>query len=103
MLGQNYSPTDVLGCWFYRYLILDIYSCKIVGWEVHENDDADHAARVVQPAALAEGIAANQTKPVLRGDNAPHLKRPPFWRGSNGSESNPRTGGRPNLATEACD
>jgi transposase InsO family protein len=65
---MTYLPTEIIGRWFHLYLILDIYSRKIVGWEVHETDDADHTARVVQRAALAEGIAANQTKPVLHGD-----------------------------------
>jgi len=72
--GMTYLPTDITGRWFYLYLILDIYSRKIVCWEVHETNDAEHAARVIQRAALAEGNAANQTKPVLHGDNGATLK-----------------------------
>jgi transposase InsO family protein len=92
---MTYLPTEVAGRWFYLYLILDIYSRKIVGWEVHETDDADHAARVVQRAALAEGIAANQTKPVLHGDNGATLKATTVlamlhWLGIKPSYSRPR-------------
>jgi transposase InsO family protein len=92
---MTYLPTDIAGRWFYLYLILDIYSRKIVGWEVHETDDADHAARVVQRAALAEGIAANQTKPVLHGDNGATLKATTVlamlhWLGIKPSYSRPR-------------
>ena len=37
---MTYLPAEVVGQWFYLYLILDLYSRKIVGWEVHEGDDA---------------------------------------------------------------
>jgi hypothetical protein len=55
-----------MGRWFNLYLILDPYSLKIVGWEVYDADHADHAAHLVRRTALAEGIAAMGTKPVLR-------------------------------------
>jgi len=92
---MTYLPTEIAGRWFFLYLILDIYSRKIVGWEVHETDDADHAARVVQRTALAEGIAANQTKPVLHGDNGATLKATTVlamlhWLGIKPSYSRPR-------------
>ena len=57
---MTYLPTEIIERWFYLYLILDIYSRKIVGWAVHETDDVERAARVVQRAVLAEGIAASQ-------------------------------------------
>ncbi len=63
-----------MGRWFHLSLILDLYSRKIVGWEVHDSDDADHAVHLVRRTALAEGIAAMTTKPVLHGDNGSTLK-----------------------------
>jgi transposase InsO family protein len=93
---MTYLPTEIIGRWFYLYLILGIDSRKIVGWEVHETDNADHAARVVQRAALAEGIAANQTQTILHGDNGATLKAttvlaPPHWLGGiKHSSLNPR-------------
>ena len=62
------------GRWFYLYLILDLYSRKIVGWEVHAEDSAQHAAQVLRRTALAEGIHAMASKPVLHGDNGATLK-----------------------------
>lgn len=59
------------------YLILDLYSRNIVGWEVHESDHADHAIHLVKCTALAEGIAALFNKPVLHGDNGATLKATP--------------------------
>jgi transposase InsO family protein len=44
----------VKGLFFYLYLILDLYSRKIVGWEVYEGESAAHAAEVVHRAVLAE-------------------------------------------------
>ena len=71
---MTYLPAQVLGRWFHLYLILDLYSRKIVGWEVHDSDHADHAAHLVRRTALAEGIAALAAKPVLHGDNGSTLK-----------------------------
>ena len=41
-------PGPSRGGFFYLYLILDIYSRKIVGWEVHERESAEHAAELVR-------------------------------------------------------
>ena len=71
---MTYLPAVVLGRWFYLYLILDLYSRKIVGWEVHERDDSVHASHLVRRTALAEGIATMHKKPVLHGDNGATLK-----------------------------
>ncbi len=69
-----YLPATVAGRWFHLYLILDLYSRKIVGGEVHDSDDSHHAAHLVKRTALAEGIAALETKPVLHGDKGSTLK-----------------------------
>ena len=71
---MTYLPAVVMGRWFYLYLILDLYSRKIVGWEVHDRDHAEHAAHLLRRTALAEGIAAQSEKPVLHGDNGATLK-----------------------------
>jgi putative transposase len=71
---MTYLPAVVMGRWFHLYLILDLYSCKIVGWEVHDSDHSDHAVHLVHRTALSEGIATMQDKPVLHGDNGSTLK-----------------------------
>jgi transposase InsO family protein len=55
---MTYLPTEVAGRWLYLYLILDAFSRKIVGFEVHETDDSQHAAQLLKRTALAEGIHA---------------------------------------------
>ena len=71
---MTYLPAEVVGRWFHLYLILDLYSRKIVGWEVHDTDHSDHAVLLVRRTALAEGIAELTVKPVLHGDNGATLK-----------------------------
>ena len=71
---MTFLPATVTGRWFYLYLILDLYSRKIVGCEVHDSDAAEHAAHLVRRTAFAEGIAASETRPVLHGDNGATLK-----------------------------
>jgi transposase InsO family protein len=92
---MTYLPAIVVGMWFHLYLILDLYSRKIVGWEVHATDDSVHAAHLVRRTALAEDIATMLTKPVLHGDNGSTLKATTvlamlYWLGVKPSYSRPR-------------
>ena len=92
---MTYLPATVMGRWFHLYLILDLYSRKIVGWEVHDSDHSDHAVHLVRRTALAEGIAALAAKPVLPGDNGSTLKATTVlamlnWLGVKPSYSRPR-------------
>jgi transposase InsO family protein len=92
---MSYLPAAVVGMWFHLYLILDLYSRKIVGWEVHATDDSVHAAHLVRRTALAEGIATMLSKPVLHGDNGSTLKATTvlamlYWLGVKPSYSRPR-------------
>ena len=92
---MTYLPTQVQGRWFYLYLIQDLYSRKIVGWEIHDADDADHAVGLLKRTVLAEGIHAMTDKPVLHGDNGSTLKATTVlamlhWLGVKPSYSRPR-------------
>ena len=94
---MTYLPAQVTGQWFYLYLILDLYSRKVVGREVHAEDDGDHAARLVHHTALGEGIALSQPghRPVFHGDNGRTIKSTTViamlhWLGIKPSYSRPR-------------
>jgi putative transposase len=92
---MSYLPTQVLGVWFYFYLILDVYSRKIVGFEVHDTDDSEHAVALLRRTALAEGLHSMAQKPVLHGDNGATLKATSvlammYWLGLKASYSRPR-------------
>ena len=92
---MTFLPALVPGRWFYLYLILDVYSRKIVGWDVRDTDHADHAAHLVRRTALGEGIAGLTCKPVLHGDNGATRKATTvlamlYWLGVTPSYSRPR-------------
>lgn len=92
---MTYLSATVQGRWFYLYLILDLYSRKIVGFEVQATDDAEHAARLVRRTALAEGVHEMPNRPVLHGDNGATLKATTVlamlqWLGIAPSYSRPR-------------
>jgi len=68
----TWMPGPVVGMFFYLYLIVDIFSRKVVGWEVHERESADLAAVLIQQAVLAEGSIARPL--VLHADNGSPMK-----------------------------
>ncbi len=68
----TYLPTCVRGVWLYLYLIHDLFSRKIVGWEVHETESAEYAAELVECSCLAEGI--RRPGLVLHSDNGSPMK-----------------------------
>jgi len=63
----SYLPSPIRGEYYYLYLILDIFSRKITGWEVHECESGDNAAALVHKAVLKE-LCAKQPL-VLHSDN----------------------------------
>jgi len=68
----TWLPGPALGMFFYRYLILDIWSRKITGWEVYDRENGALAAQVVEKAVWAEGCV---TRPLtLHADNGSPMK-----------------------------
>jgi len=68
----TWLPGPVLGMFFYLYLIVDIYSRKIVGWEVHERESAELAAGLLERAVWAEGGVTSPL--ILHADNGSPMK-----------------------------
>ena len=61
----------VRGVFFFLYFVMDLFSRKIVGWEVYESESSAHLARVIGRATLTEGGRA----PVqLHSDNGSPMK-----------------------------
>jgi putative transposase len=70
----SYLPSGIRGLYFYLYLVLDLYSRKIVGWEVHPEESGEHAAALIRRSALAEAIARRNRPLVLHADNGSPMK-----------------------------
>jgi putative transposase len=68
----TYLPTPVMGIYFYLYLFMDIYSRKIVGWQVYEAESSELASEVMRDICVRENIAPQQV--VLHSDNGSPMK-----------------------------
>ena len=68
----TYLRASVRGTFYYLYLFVDVWSRKIVGWEVHHEESMDHASVLVHRLARKEGIDAG--KLVLHSDNGGPMK-----------------------------
>jgi putative transposase len=68
----TWIPGPAKGVFSYLYLILDVYSRKVVGWEVHHEESSELASQLVQKAYLREGIAGMPL--ILHSDNGSPMK-----------------------------
>jgi transposase InsO family protein len=68
----TYLRSAVRGAFFYLYLAVDVYSRKIVGWDVHGEEAAAHAATLIETATAAEKVDPKQL--VLHADNGGPMK-----------------------------
>jgi transposase InsO family protein len=68
----TYLRSSVRGRFYYLYLVVDVWSRKIVGWAVHEVEDAALASMLIRQAAFQEGIEPEQL--VLHSDNGGPMK-----------------------------
>lgn len=68
----TYLATSVKGAFYRLYLVEDVYSRKIVGWEVHPNETSELAAELIDKTCLREGI--RRAGLVLHSDNGSPMK-----------------------------
>jgi putative transposase len=63
----TYLPSSIRGRFFYLYLVEDIWSRRIVGFEVHEEESMELSAALVITTCKAEGVDPRGL--VLHSDN----------------------------------
>lgn len=68
----TYLQTPVRGMFFYLYLMLDIWSRKVVGWTVEAEESAHHAQAMIEAARQLENIRPGQL--VIHADNGGPMK-----------------------------
>lgn len=68
----TFLPTLIAGQFLRLYMVLDLFSRKIVVWEIHVDESAAHASVLIQKACLAQGVKPEQL--VLHSDNGSPMK-----------------------------
>ena len=68
----TYLPSLIRGQFFYLYLFVDIFSRKIVGWQVYEEENSALAGELLRDLCHREGIQSKQL--VLHSDNGSPMK-----------------------------
>jgi putative transposase len=68
----TYLRSSARGQYFYLYLFLDIFSRKVVGWEVHEVESMDLSSKLLQKICLSEGVVKGQLH--VHSDNGGPMK-----------------------------
>ncbi|WP_084010122.1 IS3 family transposase [Pandoraea oxalativorans] len=68
----TYLPTTVRGQYFYLYLFLDVFSRKIVGWQVYAQESGVLVGEVLKDWCAREAIQPNQA--TLHSDNGGPMK-----------------------------
>ena len=63
----TWIPARITGMYFYLYMVMDIYSRKIVGWQVYERESSARAADLMTDICEREGIRPDQV--TLHSDN----------------------------------
>ena len=68
----TYLQTPVRGVFLYLYLMMDIFSRKVVGWAVHAEEAAAHAAHLFEEICRASGLDPRGI--VVHADNGGPMK-----------------------------
>lgn len=68
----TYLTSTVSGIFFFLYMIIDVFSRKIVGWEVYAEQNSEYASIVFSKAYLRERVMNEEL--VLHSDNGSPMK-----------------------------
>ena len=68
----TYLLSQIRGQYFYLYMFLDIFSRKIVGWQVHDRQSDDLSSKLLTEICEREGINKNQL--TSHADNGGPMK-----------------------------
>lgn len=68
----TYLLSALRGQFFYLYLFMDVYSRKIVGYQVYDRESSHYASDVLEDICIREDIEQNQV--ILHSDNGGPMK-----------------------------
>lgn len=78
MWDITWLPGPIKGQFTYLYMIVDLYSRKIVGWEIWAEESAEHASELVRRAVVSESLVLRTEPLVLHSDNGSPMKAATF-------------------------
>jgi putative transposase len=68
----TYLPTVIRGRFLRLYLVIDVWSRRIMGWDVHDDESAERAATLIQRICADSGV--DPTGLVLHSDNGKPMR-----------------------------
>jgi transposase InsO family protein len=68
----TYLPSSIKGQYYYLYAFVDLFSRKIVGWQVFNCESTEHARDLLESICQREGIQAKQL--TVHSDNGGPMK-----------------------------
>ena len=68
----TYMRGPVRGMFFYFYVVMDVWSRKIVGWTLQAEESAEHAQTMMAAACAREGVRRDQL--VIHSDTGAPMK-----------------------------
>lgn len=74
MWDISWLPGPAKGLFYYLYLIIDLYSRKIISWEIWTEELAENASLLVTRAVLSEQLSLPANPLVLHSDNGSPMK-----------------------------
>jgi putative transposase len=68
----TYLPTTIHGIYLYLYLFLDVFSRKIMAWQIYAEESGENASEVMKDLCRREQITPGQL--ILHSDNGSSMK-----------------------------
>lgn len=68
----TYLPLVIKGFFVYLYMVMDLYSRKIVAWQIYDTQSSELAADLMTEACLLENVGKDQV--YLHSDNGTPMK-----------------------------
>lgn len=62
-------PGPIRGQYYYLYLIIDLYSRKIIAWDIWSEESAEYASQLIRRAVLSEKLTEKNKPLILHSDN----------------------------------
>lgn len=74
MWDITWLPGPAKGIYYYLYMIIDLFSRKIVGWEIWDHESSENASILMKKAVYSENVLLRNEPLVLHSDNGSPMK-----------------------------